>query len=150
VTQRRAVIAMLVGTLGALVGVAGAGHAYLREWRRAAAWFSLVIGAGLVLVSAFADPTTVTPETAPTTVTAPIFVLLVFSVIDAYRVGQDPARRGETPPSAADDVEAVAACPSCGRSLDPTMEFCWYCAEPVEHGTGGRPVEEREETATSR
>ncbi len=137
--RRRALVAVLIGVAGAVVGVAGAGHAYLREWRRAAAWFSLVLGAALVLISTFADPATVTPSTLPTAAVAPILLLLTLSTLDAYRV----ANRGASSvaPGGA-DADDAPACPGCGRPVDPGIDFCWYCAEPV--GREAEPEAERE------
>ncbi|RLM94566.1 zinc ribbon domain-containing protein [Halobellus sp. Atlit-38R] len=141
-TRRRAMIATLVAVLGASVGVAGAGHLYLREWRRGAAWFSFVIGAALVLLSVFVDPTTVSltdpasvaamqPSSLPTIVTAPLFALLLLSALDAYRL----ATRGPTSTDA-------PQCPNCGGEIDPEISFCPWCTVefenyPVEDGDVG-------------
>ncbi|MDS0298107.1 zinc ribbon domain-containing protein [Halogeometricum sp. S1BR25-6] len=123
-TRRRAMVAAFVGVLGASVGIAGAGHVYLREWRRAASWFAFVVGAGLVLLSVFADPTAVTFATldqVPSEVTGPLFVLLFLSTFDAYYVAGRDAR-DETGPR----------CPACGGELDPEVRFCPWCATELE------------------
>ncbi|WP_144901659.1 zinc ribbon domain-containing protein [Halobellus captivus] len=131
-TRRRAVIAALVAVLGASVGVAGAGHLYLRRWRRAAAWFAFVIGAAIVLLWAFVDPSTVAladpaaiasldPGSLPATVTAPIFGLLMVSTVDAYRL----AIAG---PQTSDGLQ----CPNCGGDLDPEIDFCPWCTIELE------------------
>jgi hypothetical protein len=121
--HRRIAVAVVVSVLGGAVGVAGAGHAYLREWTRAFAWFSLVLGAGLVSISSVADPETATLSTLPLRVTGPIVLLLVLNTVDAYRV----ARRSATDEGADADAGG-AACPSCGRELDPELSFCPWCA----------------------
>lgn len=126
--RRRALIAALVGVLGATVGIAGAGHAYLRHWRRAAAWFAFVLGVALVLVSTFADPRSVTPTTLPPQVTVPVLGLLVLSTADAFRLAIRTSRRR----ASATGGEEGPSCPHCGRSLDRSLAFCWYCAEPVD------------------
>lgn len=128
--RRRAAVAALVGTLGAAVGIAGVGHAYLREWGRAAAWFSLVVGVGLVLVSAFTDPEAVSAGTVPPAVVLPLGALLGLSVIDAYRIGRRGVERDQPRPGA-DGTDEHVPCPSCGRPLDPAIDFCWYCATPL-------------------
>jgi len=132
-TRRRALIAAAAGLLGAALGVAGAGHAYLGEWRRAVAWFAAVLGAGLVLVSVLTDPRTVTLGTLPRTVALPLVGLLVLSAADAYRVA---VRSGTAGRDGADSPtgtgEAVRSCDNCGRSVDPGVGFCWYCAERVD------------------
>ncbi|MFB6251166.1 MAG: zinc ribbon domain-containing protein [Halobellus sp.] len=130
-TRRRAMIAALVAVLGASVGVAGVGHLYLRKWRRAAAWFSLVVGATIVLLSVFVDPSTLSlagpaalasidPETLPTVVTVPVFGLLFLNALDAYRL----ATRDLRPP---DEV----TCPHCGGELDLDISFCPWCTEKL-------------------
>ena len=137
-SRRRALITALVGVLGATIGVAGAGHAYLREWRRAIAWFTFVLGAQLVLLSVFTDPSTlVGTESAapmsfsaiqsvatglPSTVTGPILILFVLSVLDAYRL----ALLGGT-----SDAEGPS-CPYCGNEVDPELAFCPWCTERFE------------------
>ncbi|WP_411965666.1 zinc ribbon domain-containing protein [Haloferax sp. YSMS24] len=121
--RRRAVVAALVGVLGASLGIAGAGHVYLREWRRAIAWFTFVLGAGLVLVSTFSDPATASVETLPTEVTVPVIGLLLLSTLDAYRVGMRP--RGQT-------KDGEPACPICGGKLDQDIDFCPWCATELE------------------
>jgi len=131
-TRRRAMITALVAVLGASLGVAGAGHLYLRRWRRAAAWFSFVVGAAIVLLWVFVDASTVAvadpaaltsldPGSLPMTVTAPIFGLLMVSTFDAYRL----AVQG---PTAADGPQ----CPNCGGDLDPEIDFCPWCTIELE------------------
>jgi hypothetical protein len=152
-TRRRAFVAALVGMLGATVGVAGVGHAYLREWRRAVAWFTFILGTELVLLSVFADPAAVVAEegstasalatltstaaTLPTTVTVPLLILLVLSTLDAYRVALTQPRAGGTD---------GPTCPYCGESVDPELDFCPWCTERFEQapaeadGTTPHPV----------
>jgi hypothetical protein len=124
-TGRRALVAVLVGVLGATVGIAGAGHAYLREWRRAVAWFAFVLGAGLVLLSVFSDPALAaeSPSALPMTVTGPVLVLLVLSTLDAYRLAlmAGGANDGDGP-----------SCPYCGHEVDPDLDFCPWCTERFE------------------
>lgn len=127
--DRRATTAALVGAVGATVGVAGAGHAYLRRWRRAAAWFSAVLGLSLALIFAFTDPQTVTAATLPPTVVGPVVALLLTSVGDAYLAG-----RHVTGARHAGTGEGDPSCPVCGRELDPALDFCWYCSAPVDGG----------------
>lgn len=126
--DRRAAVAVVVGSLGAVLGLAGAGHAYLCRWRRAAAWFTGVLGVSLVSVFLFADPQAVTAESLPTAVLVPLVVALVASVVDVSRVARSPAARTDDDPT----------CRSCGRSLDPTLEFCWYCSAPADEETTSR------------
>jgi hypothetical protein len=127
--DRRVAITVIVSVLGAVIGVAGAGHAYLREWGRAFAWFSLVLGAGLVLIASFADSGTVTLSTLPIRVSAPLLLLFTLNTLDAYRVASRTAdgsvgRRMPRRP----DSESAVPCPSCGREYDPELSFCPWCA----------------------
>jgi peptidoglycan/LPS O-acetylase OafA/YrhL len=124
--RRRALVAALVGVIAATVGIAGAGHAYLREWRRAAAWFSFVLGTGLVLVAVFADPATATPASLPATVTVPVYALLLANAIDAYRVASRPRGSAEGP-----------TCPACGRPVDPDLDFCHWCTRSLDAADDG-------------
>lgn len=126
--ERRAAVAALVGVVGATVGIAGAGHVYLRRWRRAAAWFSAVLGLSVVLLFLFTDPQAVTADTLPPEVVGPVAALLLTSVVDAYLAGRQGRR---TRGSGGDDGPN---CPACGRELDPTLDFCWYCSASVEGG----------------
>jgi hypothetical protein len=122
--ERRALVTVAVSVGGAVIGIAGAGHAYLREWGRAFVWFSFVLGTGLVLVASFADPRTATLTTLPLRVTGPIVTLLVLNTVDAYII----ARRG-TGEAAGGTADAMTvSCPSCGRDRDPELSFCPWCA----------------------
>jgi hypothetical protein len=123
-TGRRPLVAVLFGALGATVGIAGAGHAYLRQWRRAIGWFLAGIGAFFVLVSLFVgDPANVAVSTLPLTVSVPFALFLMLSTVDAYRLARDEERvvEGDTGPS----------CPNCGRPVDDDLDFCQWCSEPL-------------------
>jgi hypothetical protein len=148
--RRRALIAAAVGLLGAALGIVGAGHAYLREWRRAIAWFALVIGVGIVLMSIYTDPSsygdpwTVTAADLPLEVVLPILTLSLLSVLDAYAVARKQAT-GSARGGAVAEVEGQQGgaaggplgddqetCPHCGQEVDPELDFCHWCTEPLE------------------
>jgi len=119
---------VVASAIGAAVGIAGVGHVYLREWRRAAAWFALVVGSALVLGAVFvdpgADPANLSPESIPETVTLPIAALLLPSMLDAYLVASR---------STPDDEESTGpACPHCGKELDGDLDFCPWCTTRLE------------------
>jgi hypothetical protein len=116
-SNRRVVVAVLVSVAGAALGIGGAGHAYLRRWRRAVAWFSLVLGAGLLLVTTFANPETATVATLPLRVTLPVVVLLALNTVDTYHVARSADAEADAP-----------SCSSCGRTLDQELSFCPWCA----------------------
>jgi hypothetical protein len=148
--RRRAVVAVLLGTLAATVGIAGAGHLYLRKWRRAAAWFTLVIGVGVVLVWTFTDPAATAEASVmeasasmPPAVYLPMLFLLLVSVVDAYRLARagpdDDAGAGAG--DAAGSDEDGPTCPNCGKAVDPGLDFCHWCTErlPSESAGGNGP-----------
>lgn len=127
--RRRAVVAAVVATFGALIGVAGAGHAYLREWRRAFGWFALVVGSSAFLILTFVDLSTADPATVgladlPPEVKLPILALLLLSTFDAYQVANHDARP--------ESEDGGVPCPSCGRTLDADLPFCPWCAESLD------------------
>lgn len=114
---------MVVSALGAALGIAGMGHVYLREWRRAAAWFALVVGSALVLLAVFTDPATVDPASVPGVVTIPVAALLLLSTLDAYLI----ASRSVSGPNGSGSDESGPACPYCGKELDEDLSFCPWC-----------------------
>ncbi len=119
------------------LAVAGLGHAYLRRWGRAAAWFLTIVTTAVVLVSAFADSSTGVREW-PLTVVLPLLGLFVLSAVDAYLLAaREPT--GEEGPG----DEDASTCPECGREVDPGLDFCHWCtrrlsadAEGAEEGRG--------------
>jgi hypothetical protein len=129
---RRVVLTVLVGVLGASLFIAGAGHVYLREWRRAAAWFAA--GVGTLVVTAFAagDPAALTLGSLPLAVAVPFAVVLLASVVDAYRIARRGPRRTSGPEG--------PACPHCGRPVDPSLDFCQWCTEPIDLEDVDEPV----------
>lgn len=137
-SQRRATVAALVGLAGALVLIAGAGHVYLRRWRRAAVWFAGGVAGLVALTFAFVDPTVSSLTALPVTVTGPYFLFLTLSVADAYAVARGMAARGVPGPMEADEAaEGGVSCESCGRTTDPRLRFCWYCATTLPESAEG-------------
>jgi hypothetical protein len=134
-TSRRAFAAAAIAAAGATVGIAGLGHLFLRELRRAAAWFVVSLGAGVALLltafgpARFGDPTfvrtlLVSPDQVPESVVLPLFVLLSLSVLDAYLVGRRRTNEtGET---------NDPTCPACGKPIDGDIDFCHWCTTRFE------------------
>jgi hypothetical protein len=107
----------------------GLGHLYLRAWLRAAAWFGAVIAATTLLVPTAAVPRQFSVESVlaaaaamPPGAVVAVFALTLLSVVDAYWIASRTERV-----AAGADAEATPQCPSCGRDLDPDLEFCHWC-----------------------
>ncbi|XVH30627.1 DUF7575 domain-containing protein [Haloferacaceae archaeon DSL9] len=134
-TRRRVIVTLVFSLLFAFVGIAGAGHAYLRRWRRSIAWFLFSLGAGVALIYYYTDdPATVDPMNVPTAVTLPLLVILFLSVFDAYLVAKRTGRSGRVTTADgadADDEAPTVRCPNCRRETDPEFDFCAWCAEPL-------------------
>ncbi|WP_348611897.1 DUF7575 domain-containing protein [Halobaculum rarum] len=126
--QRRPVVAAALAVVPAL------GHAYLRRWGRGVAWLSLFAGAALVFAGLFGggigDPlapaglSTATLPTAAVDAAAlivPLGVVIALSAADAYVLARRENRRG------------VLTCPRCGRGVDLSLRFCWYCAVEFQY-----------------
>lgn len=128
-SRRRALIAALVGVFGASLMIAGAGHAYLRKWRRALAWFTFVVGSFLILSSIFSEPARTMLSEHPFEVQGPVLTLLFLSVFDAYRLAvQERGPRVEE--------GAGNTCPNCGKEVDRDLDFCHWCTEPLDESRG--------------
>jgi len=126
--QRRPVVAAALAVVPAL------GHAYLRRWTRGIAWLSLLVGSALVFAElsgvgsgrwlASAGGSTAASSTAPAGLTAfavPVAAVIALSAVDAYVLARREGRR------------AVLTCPRCGRGVDLSLRFCWYCAVEFEY-----------------
>ncbi len=136
--RRRLVLTAIIGVVGAALGIGGAGHAYLRKWRRSILWFLVSMGSFLALVSVYVpdleavDPYDIT--TFPPEVVTPLVVILGFSVVDALLVAFLDQREAEMAPGIGDDGDADegVSCPHCGRSTDPELDFCTWCTESLQ------------------
>jgi hypothetical protein len=125
--QRRPVVAAALAVVPAL------GHAYLRRWSRGLAWLSLLAGSALVFAGVFGagvgdavssqfsatQGAASVPGAAPFAV--PVAVVLALSAVDAYALARRDARR------------SVLTCPRCGREVDLSLRFCWYCSVEFEY-----------------
>jgi len=120
--QRRPVFAAALALVPAL------GHAYLRRWSRAVAWLALMAGSASVLAGLFGVGVVdaVAPGVAPgglpigVRVVVPLSLLLALSAVDAYVLARRDARVGGV------------TCPRCGRQVDLSISFCWYCSVEFE------------------
>lgn len=140
-SRRHLLLTAVFALVGAIFGIAGTGHAYLRKWRRSALWFLLTIGAGVALMSVYvSNPEAIDPRdvsTVPTEVYGPLLVIIGFSVVDALLVAYLDQREAEMAPgvsSDAADADSGVSCPHCGRSTDPELSFCTWCTKPLSAG----------------
>jgi len=141
--------------------VSGLGHAYLRHWARAFAWYAAVTATLVFFVPDAAVDRLVSGDPPPVADVGPALVVIAASVIDAYVLAVRNNREVEREQRAAasdwtgprtrtadtDDTESAdpqrrtagdgqaspdaVACPNCGRETDPSFDFCQWCAEPT-------------------
>lgn len=106
----------------------GLGHAYLREWLRAVAWFGLWVGTIALAVpstGAFAEVLFRPVRTAgdlPTAAALALTAVSVFCILDAYWLASRTASPEPESPT----------CPDCGREVDPSLSFCHWCTARLE------------------
>ena len=138
--RRRVVVTALVALGGAMIGVPGVGHAYLRRWKRSLLWLTVTLGAGIMLISYYVpEPTTLDPfdfGAIPMEVRLTLFVITAVSVFDATLLAYLDGQQSEelTPTSDAvpgDSDEGGVSCPHCGKTTDADLDFCTWCTEPL-------------------
>ena len=139
--------------LGALLSflLPGLGHIYLKEWLRSAMWFAFGVSAVLLFVplpdaattgaltaaEAFEAAMEVTSD-LPLEVLIPIWVVRIFSAVDAYWLALQHNR-------VTDEGER---CPACGKPVDEELDFCQWCTTPLPERDG--PNGPAESSAVSR
>lgn len=120
----------------------GLGHVYLREWLRSMMWFAFAVSAVLLFVP-LPDAAMATAESGdmvgameaamqatedlPLETLLPIWVVRVFSAIDAYWL----ALRSSVP-----EAEEGEQCPACGKPVDEDLDFCQWCTTPLPERDG--------------
>ncbi|UIP00889.1 hypothetical protein Hbl1158_05900 [Halobaculum sp. CBA1158] len=120
--QRRPVVAAALAVVPAL------GHAYLRRWTRGVAWLALLVGSALTVaglhdagVAGAVAPGVVPGSWPDGGVAVALAVVLGMSVADAYVLARRQASPGEV------------TCPRCGRPVDLSIEFCWFCSVEFDY-----------------
>lgn len=107
----------------------GLGHVYLRQWGRALLWFLMAILAVTVLVAGGFPPTVELGALVEAIEAVPsdaLLVLLAISYLGALDAYLQALR------SRQEAQEEGIACPACGRPRDEDLNFCEWCAEPIE------------------
>ncbi|WP_158853412.1 zinc ribbon domain-containing protein [Halorhabdus sp. CUG00001] len=119
------VLAALLGTV-----MAGLGHIYLRRWLRALGWLGVTVATSTLAVPDSAV-STIRSGTLPDPIAIlPIVLTSAASVFDAYLIAkmrrqtESADTDGSVGPAKAD---ASPACPTCGKPVDPDLEFCHWC-----------------------
>ena len=124
--------------IAAILGIAviGLGHLYLKRWLRALAWVGVT-----VVVSALFIPESTIEAVASGTLADPLTMLPsvligVLSVIDVYLIAKLKRNRSAEPQTTddaiVDETAASAACPACGKDVDPDLEFCHWCTTELK------------------
>lgn len=120
----------------------GLGHVYLRTWLRAVGWFVLAIVAAALVVpdSAYTayqqggmEALYVASQEFGMDVFISLLGIRILNVVDAYLTAIKQSR-------AAQVVSDEGTCPSCGKELDPNLDFCHWCTTRLDEYD-----EEREE-----
>lgn len=127
--------------LGALLAflLPGLGHVYLKEWLRSAMWFAFAVSAvllfvplpeaattGAVDIGGTVDAAVQATQDLPLEAMLPIWVVRLFSAIDAYWLALQDSR----------EVESGERCPACGKPVDEELDFCQWCTTPLPEREG--------------
>lgn len=110
----------------------GLGHAYLREWLRAVTWFLLWVTAILVVaplpdnpgpadVARYVTGSSAIDALSPVA-TVTLMAVVAVTAVDAYRHAATAGRPDTSEPT----------CPSCGKEVDPELDFCHWCSTDFE------------------
>ncbi|MFC4408153.1 DUF7575 domain-containing protein [Haloarchaeobius iranensis] len=107
----------------------GLGHAYLGRWRRAFGW--LLVWAAVA--TAFVPTVTLSGGGLPSADAllrlSPLVLVSSVCAADAYLLA---LRRLEASPAS----DEPPACPSCGVTVDPELDFCQWCTTEFERVDG--------------
>lgn len=142
-TRKRPWLAAVLGGV-----VVGGGHIYLRRWRRALGWMILIFGVTLVFVPESALETLNAFEMPPLREVAPMLLVSVLSIADAYAIARLNNARLETA-TTAEGGDSVR-CPNCGRETDADLAFCHWCSEPLPGGDANAPERPDADRSTDR
>jgi drug/metabolite transporter (DMT)-like permease len=110
------------------------GHLYLRRWLRALGWLGLTALTTLFIPESTLDALMAGEPFAWVNI-APLLLVSVISVFDAYRLA---LVNNYLLQLRATDGEAMAVCPNCGRPVDDDLDFCQWCATPLDRTSQGR------------
>lgn len=99
--------------------VTGLGHVYLRRWRRALGWLLVVTAATALFVppEALENPAALTG--IPFWDTAPLFLIVGLSAVDAYLLARHQ--------NVVSEIRTARRCSDCYRELTADVAFCAWC-----------------------
>ncbi|HMB51098.1 MAG TPA: zinc ribbon domain-containing protein [Natronoarchaeum rubrum] len=123
-SQKRPWLAALLGALAI-----GFGHFYIRRWRRAVGWLVAALGVSVLFVDQSTLEALSTFSGVDPLSVAPLLVVAMLSVVDAYVLAQAQnmiARQTPEPDG------TLTHCPHCGNELDGDLEFCHWCTTPLD------------------
>jgi hypothetical protein len=122
-SRKRPWLAALLGALAT-----GAGHLYLRRWRRGLAWVGVLLGATVLFVDPGAVETLANRNAVGPLAIAPALLVTGLSVVDAYLLAHTHnaiARLTST------SDRQLTHCPNCGKELDTDLNFCHWCTTEI-------------------
>lgn len=107
----------------------GLGHIYLRLWWRALLWFLMALVSVTVLATGEFPPAleigtlVETVETFPSDALLVLLAISYLGALDAYLQALKSRQKTQ---------DEGTSCPSCGRPRDEELDFCEWCADPIE------------------
>jgi hypothetical protein len=108
------------------------GHLYLRRWLRGLGWLGL-IALSTLFVPESALNALVAGESFAWVNVAPLLLVSAISVFDAYRLAV--VNNYLLRVRSATGGEAMEVCPECGRPVGDDLDFCQWCATPLDRPT---------------
>ncbi|WP_049922783.1 DUF7575 domain-containing protein [Halopiger djelfimassiliensis] len=115
----------------------GAGHAFNRDWLRAALFAGLFITAAAIFLPTEQIAATESMAESMDVVAAETDTRaqFLFSFIALFAALDATFRALEFPPTSAGSSEGPT-CPECGKELDEDLEFCHWCTARLEPEDG--------------
>lgn len=107
------------------------GHLYLRRWLRALGWLGLTMVTTLFVPESTLDALMAGEPFAWVNI-VPLLAVSAISVLDAYRLA---VINNYLLQRRASGGEAMGVCSDCGRSVDDDLDFCQWCATPLDRPT---------------
>ncbi|QIB73197.1 zinc ribbon domain-containing protein [Halogeometricum borinquense] len=130
----------LAAVLGALA--TGAGHLYLRRWKRAFGWVATAMATGILFVEP-AEAEAFLYHQGPIAPMFPVLAVVLASAFDAYLVAR---AQNETAKRTVNPDGTITHCPYCGKELDGDLDFCQWCTTELDDFRVASPDDDSEMT----